>query len=67
MHQDQKVFKGIVDEFLSNISKQTLILRSRYDSRKTTFMQRFIQQQNPERVLFYNLPPNLGKRHHDEL
>ena len=51
-HPDQVKFKAIVNEFMGNHNKKSLVLKSRYGSGKTTFMQRLIQEHNPERVLF---------------
>ena len=48
----QKKFQRAVDVFLADVSKKSLVLRSRYGSGKTTFMQRMIQEQNPAKVLF---------------
>jgi superfamily II DNA or RNA helicase len=60
-HPDQRKFKDIVDDFMSNHTKKSLILRSRYCSGKTTFMQRLIKERNPERVLFITYRQTLAR------
>ena len=49
-HPDQVEFKAVVDDFMCNIAKKSLVLMSRYGSGKTTLMQRIIKEHNPERV-----------------
>ena len=39
-HLDQVKFKAVVDDFMGNIAKKSLALRSRYGSGKTTLTQR---------------------------
>jgi hypothetical protein len=46
---------------MTNASKKSLVLRSRYGSGKTTFMQRLIQERNPERVLFITYRQTLAR------
>ena len=48
----QGQFQWTVDDFLADVSKKSLVVRSRYGSGNTTFMQRMIQEQNPAKVLF---------------
>ena len=38
-HPDQVKFKTVVDDFMGNIAKKSLVLRSRCGSGKTIFMQ----------------------------
>ena len=42
-HADQVKFKTIVTDFMGNLSKKSFVLKSRYGSGTTTFMQRLIQ------------------------
>ena len=65
-NKGQKVFKRTVEDFLADASKQSLVVRSRYGSGKTTFMQRLIQDHNPAKVL-YNMPADAGQGHDEEL
>ena len=51
MNEGQKVFKRTVRKFTDGDTK-AFVLKSRYGSGKTTFMQRLIKEHNPERVLF---------------
>ena len=48
----QGQFKTMVNNFINHISKKSLVLRSRYGSGKTTFIQRLIQEHKAEQVLF---------------
>ena len=47
-----KQFQRTVDDFLADVSKKSLVVRSRYGSGKTTFVQRVLQEQNPSKVVF---------------
>ena len=58
---DQWKFKSIVDEFMTNAQKKTLVLKSRSGSGKTTFMQRLIKEKNPARVLFITYRQTLAR------
>jgi hypothetical protein len=60
-HADQVQFKTVVDDFMGNIAKKSLVLRSRYGSGKTTRMQRLIKEHNPERVLFITYRRTLAR------
>ena len=51
MNEGHKVFKKTVRKFMNEDTK-AFVLKSRYGSGKTTFMQRLIKEHNPERVLF---------------
>ena len=51
-NESQALFQSAVDDFLTNISKKSLVLRSRYGSGTTTFTQRLTQEQSPAKVLF---------------
>ena len=60
-HPDQTVFKSIVDGFVQSPSLKTLVLRSRYGSGKTTFMQRLVNEQGYKRVLFVTYRQTLAR------
>ena len=60
-HPDQNKFREIVQEFVANDRKKSLVLRSRYGSGKTTFMQRLVQERNPQRVLFVTYRQTLAR------
>jgi hypothetical protein len=49
---DQETFQKLTDETLNDPSERSLIVKSRYGSGKTTYLQRLIKNRNPERVLF---------------
>jgi hypothetical protein len=61
MNQDQKKFKDLTEEFIRDAGKKSLILRSRYGSGKTTFMQRLIREHDPKRVLFITYRQTLAR------
>ena len=48
---DQETFQRLTDETMDSPSKKALVVRSRYGSGKTTYLQRRIKARNPERVL----------------
>ncbi|MFM7981362.1 MAG: hypothetical protein ACKPKO_18805, partial [Candidatus Fonsibacter sp.] len=52
MTPDQIQFQTLTDEVVHNPAKRGLIVRSRYGSDKTNFLQRLVKARNPERVLF---------------
>ena len=52
MSEDQAMFKALTKEVMDNPVKQSLVVRSRYSSGKTTFLQRLVRSRKPERVLF---------------
>lgn len=60
-HPDQTVFKSLVDGFVQSPSVKSFALRSRYGSGKTTFMQRLINEQGYERVLFVTYRQTLAR------
>ena len=60
-NKDQAKFKMLVDRFMTDATKKSLVLRSRYGSGKTTFMQRLIKERNPERVLFITYRQTLAR------
>ena len=60
-HPDQEKFKQLTEDFMTNLAKKSLVLRSRYGSGKTTFMQRLIRERNPERVLFITYRQTLAR------
>ena len=49
---DQETFQRLTDETLDDPSKKSLIVKSRYGSGKTTYLQRLIKNRNPERGIF---------------
>ena len=58
---DQGKFKRLVDDFMTDDQKKSLVLRSRYGSGKTTFMQRLIKERDPKRVLFITYRQTLAR------
>ena len=58
---DQETFQRLTDETMDDPSKKALIVRSRYGSGKTTYLQRLIKARNPERVLFINYRQTLAR------
>ena len=58
---DQETFQRLTDETLDDPSKKTLVVRSRYGSGKTTYLQRLIKNRNPERVLFITYRQTLAR------
>ena len=58
---DQETFQRLTDETLDDPTKKTLIVRSRYGSGKTTYLQRLIKNRNPERVLFITYRQTLAR------
>ncbi|MFM7988567.1 MAG: PriCT-2 domain-containing protein, partial [Candidatus Fonsibacter sp.] len=52
MSLDQARFQTLTNEVMDNPDKKALIVRSRYGSGKTTFLQRLVRTRKPERVLF---------------
>ena len=60
-NEGQKEFQRTVDDFLADVSKKSLVVRSRYGSGKTTVMQRLIQEQNLAKVLFITCRQTLAR------
>ena len=58
---DQETFQKLTDETLDDPSKKSLIVRSRYGSGKTTFLQRLIKARKPKRVLFVTYRQTLAR------
>ncbi len=58
---DQETFQRLTDDTMDDPSKKALIVRSRYGSGKTTYLQRLIKARNPERVLFINYRQTLAR------
>jgi hypothetical protein len=63
---DQARFQELTDEVMDSPGKKALIVRSRYGSGKTTFLQRLVEARNPKRVLCIT-PPNAGTGYHEKL
>ncbi len=61
MTEDQKWFKALTQECMDNPNKKALVVRSRYGSGKTTFLQRLVKRRNPERVLFITYRQTLAR------
>ena len=57
----QKTFKDLTESFMEEPSKKTLIVKSRYGSGKTTFLQRLIKERNLKRVLFITYRQTLAR------
>ena len=58
---DQETFQRLTDETMDSPSKKALVVRSRYGSGKTTYLQRLIKARNPERVLFITYRQTLAR------
>ena len=58
---DQETFQRLTDETMDSPSKKALVVRSRYGSGKTTYLQRLIKARNPERVLFTTYRQTLAR------
>jgi superfamily II DNA or RNA helicase len=58
---DQETFQRLTNETLDDPSKKSLIVRSRYGSGKTTFLQRLIKERTPKRVLFVTYRQTLAR------
>ncbi|MFM7982292.1 MAG: hypothetical protein ACKPKO_23530, partial [Candidatus Fonsibacter sp.] len=52
MSPDQAMFRTLTNDVMDNPANKLLIVRSRYGSGKTTFVQRLVNFRKPERVLF---------------
>ncbi|MFM7844923.1 MAG: DEAD/DEAH box helicase family protein, partial [Planctomycetota bacterium] len=61
MSDDQKMFKVLTKESWTTRTKKALIVRSRYGSGKTTFLQRLVRARKPERVLFITYRQTLAR------
>jgi hypothetical protein len=57
----QQTFKDLTENFMNEPSKKTLIVKSRYGSGKTTFLQRLIKKRNLKRVLFITYRQTLAR------
>jgi len=58
---DQARFQELTDEVMDSPGKKALIVRSRYGSGKTTFLQRLVKARNPKRVLFITYRQTLAR------
>ncbi|MFM7980829.1 MAG: hypothetical protein ACKPKO_16080, partial [Candidatus Fonsibacter sp.] len=61
MSPDQARSKALTKEVMDNPDKKALVVRSRYGSGKTTFLQRLVKRRNPERVLFITYRQTLAR------
>ncbi|MFM7983137.1 MAG: hypothetical protein ACKPKO_27835, partial [Candidatus Fonsibacter sp.] len=61
MSPDQARFRALTKEVKDNPSNRSLIVRSRYGSGKTTFLQRLVKSRSPERVLFITYRQTLAR------
>ena len=50
-----------MQDFVQNVEEKSLVLRSRYGSGKTTFMQRLIKEEGYKRVLFVTYRQTLAR------
>ena len=60
-NKDQQQFKQLVDQFMEQASQKSLIIRSRYGSGKTTFLQELIRERKPKKVLFITYRQTLAR------
>jgi hypothetical protein len=58
---DQAKFQQLTDELMDTPGKKALVVRSRYGSGKTTFLQRLVKARNPKRVLFITYRQTLAR------
>ena len=58
---DQETFQRLTKETLDDPSKKSLIVKSRYGSGKTTFLQRMIKERKTKRVLFVTYRQTLAR------
>ena len=61
MSPDQAKFKTLTKEVMDNPDKKSLVVRSRYGSGKTTFLQRLVKPRKLERVLFVTYRQTLAR------
>ena len=61
MSPDQAKFKTLTKEVMDNPVKKSLVVRSRYGSGKTTFLQRLVKSRKPERALFVTYRQTLAR------
>jgi hypothetical protein len=61
VNEDQGRFREVVKEFTSKPEAKSLVMKSRYGSGKTTFMQRLIEEHKPEKVLFITYRQTLAR------
>ena len=59
-NRDQRTFRDLTNGFMQSDQK-CLVVRSRYGSGKTTFLQELIQERNPQRVLFITYRQTLAR------
>jgi len=60
-NRDQKLFKTLADRFMEQADQKSLIIRSRYGSGKTTFLQELIKERSPKHVLFITYRQTLAR------
>jgi hypothetical protein len=60
-NEDQGKFREVVSEFANKPEAKTLVMKSRYGSGKTTFMQRLIEEHKPTKVLFITYRQTLAR------
>jgi type I site-specific restriction endonuclease len=58
---DQKTVMELVDQFIQDASKKSLVIRSKYGSGKTTFLRDLIKKQNFKKVLFITYRQTLAR------
>ena len=58
---DQAKFQQLTDEVMDTPGKKALVVRSRYGSGKTTFLQRLVKARNPKRILFITYRQTLAR------
>ncbi|MFM7982526.1 MAG: hypothetical protein ACKPKO_24710, partial [Candidatus Fonsibacter sp.] len=61
MTPGQARFRALTKEVMGNPAKKSLIVRSRYGSGKTTFLQRLAKPRKPERALFITYRQTLAR------
>ena len=63
MTGEQQKFKELTEEVMGGgeDGKKTLVVRSRYGSGKTTFLQRMVKKYDPKRVLFVSYRQTLAR------
>ena len=58
---DQKQFKQLADRFMEQAEQKSLVVRSRYGSGKTTFLQELIKERDPKKVIFVTYRQTLAR------
>ena len=61
MTEAQRDFKRLTDTYLDDPTQKCLVVRSRYGSGKTTFLQRMLKERDPKRVLFITYRQTLAR------